>query len=65
VDLHERRIRQRGYEGEAQMIEWILGWLSEVISFILGAIVMLIMGIGALYNKAQMKRKDDGTEAGK
>lgn len=65
MDLHERRIRQRGYESEAQMIEWILGWLSEVISFILGAIVMLIMGIGALYNKAQMKRKDDGTEAGK
>jgi hypothetical protein len=33
------------------MIDWILGWLSEAISFVLGAIVMLIMGIGSLYNK--------------
>lgn len=33
------------------MIEWILGWLSEVISFVLGAIVMLIMGLASLFNK--------------
>lgn len=41
------------------MIDFILQSIGEIISFILGAVVMLIMGVGALYNKAQMKRKDD------
>lgn len=37
----------------------LLELIGEAVSFILGTIVMLIMGIGALYNKAQMKREDD------
>ena len=43
-------------------MQWLLEIIGEGISFILGVIVMIIMGFGALYNKAQMKRKDDGTE---
>lgn len=39
-------------------MQWLLELIGEGISFILGVIVMLIMGIGALYNKAQMKKKD-------
>lgn len=42
----------------------LLELIGEAVSFILGTIVMLIMGIGSLYNKAQMKRKDDGSETG-
>lgn len=33
------------------MIDFILQSIGEIVSFILGAAVMLIMGIASLYNK--------------
>lgn len=41
------------------MIDFILQSIGEIISFILGVIVMLIMGLAGIFNKAQMKRKDE------
>ena len=45
-------------------MQWLIEIIGEGISLVLGVIVMLIMGIGALYNKAQMKRKKDESEDG-
>ncbi len=45
-------------------MQWLLEIIGDGIAFILGVIVMLIMGLGAIFNKAQMKRKDDESENG-